>query len=202
MNKSGHLMITEDFSPKICQKHRFFMKLGSILPDLLPGTYLTGHTWTASLDKIYAKMKRLEWNGKMNAFSFLTLGYILHYIEDYFTYPHNIWFDGSLADHVVYEKKFSEYIRSKKTSPIQENKNSSCAMSAELLLDYLYQTHKDYEKEVPGFENDLNYISRTARKVGCSYLPIFVRNQHIAEAMDIAEKGNHPSFITKSTFFF
>ncbi|MCD7826138.1 MAG: zinc dependent phospholipase C family protein [Clostridiaceae bacterium] len=179
MDKISHLTITEHLSCELNKRHKFFLKLGSILPDLLVYTYISGHTWAATFDDICQKMVQLECHGKMNCYSFLKLGYIIHYIEDYFTFPHNAWFNGSVADHVKYEKAFAKYLRSQKYFTVSDN--AKHIPSAAALQDFLSEMHRQYAKEAAGFANDLSCISEAAASVLHSYIAIFKKNQQIAE---------------------
>ena len=89
MDKIGHLVMTKSLSGNIHRAHKAALLFGSILPDLLVYTYLEGHTWEATFEQITKQMKALEAKGRGGSFSYLKLGWILHYVEDYFTYPHN-----------------------------------------------------------------------------------------------------------------
>ena len=63
--------------------------VGSILPDIVVHTYLTGHTWKASGEMILNKLEKLEQSDSLNIWTALRLGMILHYIEDFFTMSHS-----------------------------------------------------------------------------------------------------------------
>lgn len=65
MNKKSHIVFTKKMNIEVPSRCRVGLLVGSILPDILVHTYLTGHTWKAS--------------GAM----------ILHYIEDFFTMSHS-----------------------------------------------------------------------------------------------------------------
>lgn len=56
--------------------HKAALLLGSILPDLFVYTYLEGHTWEATFDKIINHMEVLEEKGRGGCFSYLKLGCI------------------------------------------------------------------------------------------------------------------------------
>ena len=43
MNKLGHLTATGLLAQELPRRYRFFLKLGSLLPDLLVFTYVGGH---------------------------------------------------------------------------------------------------------------------------------------------------------------
>lgn len=106
MNKIGHLKVTEWIAEIVGIEYKFWLKLGSILPDILVPTYLTGHTRTASFG---LRITKLQQRGKKNRYSYLKLGYLIHYIEDYFTFPHNNWFTGNLVEHVQFETELTEH---------------------------------------------------------------------------------------------
>ena len=111
MDKIGHLVVTKSLTGNMHKTHKAALLLGSILPDLFVYTYLEGHTWEATFDKIINHMEVLEEKGRGGCFSYLKLGWVLHYVEDYFTYPHNTIFEGTIPEHYAYEKKMTRWMR-------------------------------------------------------------------------------------------
>lgn len=87
------------------EKYRKEFILGNIMPDINLFTYLRGHTYKASIDMLYNNTKSLIDNKVWNRKSFYNLGIILHYVADYFTFPHNANFTGTLKEHCAYERK-------------------------------------------------------------------------------------------------
>ena len=79
MNKNGRLFITKSVTVELLAKYRFWIKLGSIAPDLLFHTYLRGHTWDTTFDRNSIHMERLWEHGHMNRWSCFKLGYLLPY---------------------------------------------------------------------------------------------------------------------------
>ena len=73
MNKYGHVTVTKRLTPKLKKRHDLALRLGSIMPDILLHTYIKGHTWDSSYNKISRRLQRLERHGRMNCFSFLSL---------------------------------------------------------------------------------------------------------------------------------
>ena len=57
MDKIGHLVVTKSLTGNMHKTHKAALLLGSILPDLFVYTYLEGHTWEATFDKIINHMK-------------------------------------------------------------------------------------------------------------------------------------------------
>ena len=108
-----------------CPKHHVFAFLfGCIQPDRNPATYLKGslkNSWFHghhydSAKKFLSKLSdRLEKKKRFNIFDYYTLGKLIHYTSDAFTYAHNRHFPDNLTLHRNYEtrlqKYFSEYIK-------------------------------------------------------------------------------------------
>lgn len=171
-------MITENYADGLSARHKFCLKLGCILPDILVYTYLVGHTWEDTYRTICAKMVHLEKTGKNNCISFLRLGYLLHYMEDYFTYTHNSWFHDGFIAHVRYEHKLAKHI--KQTIENTDKKTTCKIMSAEGLYEKLLQLHEEYAAETPDFCQDYEYVSEIALMVIYNYRIRFVLNNEEA----------------------
>ena len=52
MNKYGHVTVTKRLTPMLKKRHDFALRLGSIMPDILLHTYIKGHTWDSSYNKV------------------------------------------------------------------------------------------------------------------------------------------------------
>lgn len=100
MNKRSHLFLTGKIAKNLPEEKKRWVLFGSILPDILCHTYLKGHTWESSFDGIEKRMYGLEQQGGDNRFSYLMLGWVLHYVEDFYTLAHNPVFAGDLQDHM------------------------------------------------------------------------------------------------------
>lgn len=179
MNKKGHLLLTERIIGKDFQPYKRWLMFGSILPDLLYHTYLTGHTWESAFEKIARKMESFESWGGMNGFSCMYLGYLLHYVEDFFTFPHNSGFRGRLAEHIQYEKQFTQYLLSDNDQPAL---NMETVTSTDDLKDQLCRLHEKYEQEQTGFETDERYICQAVGCVMQYFAGLMCRNQHLFDA--------------------
>lgn len=180
MNKQGHLWITEKLLPSNMQRYRRWLLFGSILPDLLYHTYITGHTWEAAFQKSIRGMKWLECSGGLNRFSCLYLGYLLHYIEDFFTLPHNKAFHGNLLALIVYERNFSEFLNDRYEG--SSLTGHLCSMSVEDLEVKLKRLHADYEDGSSDFERDTKYIKEAVRQVLDYFAVVLFNNQRMFDA--------------------
>lgn len=173
MNKISHINVTSRLATNLTKVGKFWLLLGSIGPDLLVHTYYVGHRWNETFEKTCKKLYNLEQWGNLNWLSCLKLGYALHYIEDYFTYPHNDVFEGTLPEHYKYEIEFSSYISDKK-SKVESYIEFS---SAKDLCDWLEATHKEYLSDVHGFSTDYKYMTAVSQAVVDCMLNAFEANE-------------------------
>ena len=157
MDKIGHLVVTKSLTGNMHKTHKAALLLGSILPDLFVYTYLEGHTWEATFDKIINHMEVLEEKGRGGCFSYLKLGWVLHYVEDYFTYPHNTVFEGTIPEHYAYEKKMTRWMRDgaleQMSMPICKELDSSSQ-----LKNRIQELHDNYLSQEMCNENDTAYM--------------------------------------------
>lgn len=194
MNKKGHLLLTERIMGKELQPYKGWLMFGSILPDLLFHTYLTGHTWETAFEKTVRKMESFESWGGMSGFSCMYLGYLLHYVEDFFTFPHNSGFRGGLTKHIRYERQFTQYL---------ENDNHQFALnmepgaSADDLKGQLCRLHEKYEQEQSGFETDECYIRQAVSCVMHYFAGLMCKNQRLFDAamLEMISKPQQPLII-------
>lgn len=92
--------------------------IGCVEPDKNPTTYLKGslrcqwlrgHNWGNAQRYMQRITRRLERRRKMRLWDFYSLGKLVHYITDAFTYAHNEEFNSNLKDHQAYEQKLQTY---------------------------------------------------------------------------------------------
>ena len=121
------------------------------------------------------------------AVSSLKLGYILHYIEDYFTYPHNSNFEDPLDEHVKYENAQAHWLKQRfdKGAFLCDEPSLSISGSEDLTasnigIDHicraLERMHKEYMAQAPGFENDYTYMSKAVSMVSEYFSKVFEAN--------------------------
>lgn len=187
MDKIGHLVMTKSLAGNVHRVHKGALLLGSILPDLLVYTYLTGHTWEATLDQITNRMELLEEKGRGGCFSYLKLGWILHYVEDYFTYPHNTIFEGTISEHYAYEKKMTKWMREgaleQMAVPVCKKLNSASEVE-----DRLQELHEKYLSEEMCYENDTAYMRQMVSEILNCYAELFVRKSELTHFVEWVRK--------------
>ena len=145
--------------------------VGSLLPDCRPSFLTVRHEYEETFVLVERKIRSLtEDAGRRPEDSMrymIDLGQIFHYIADYFTFPHNSNYSGSLKDHCIYEK----YLKFRLRSYIRERACVLCAeegeqlYSVEDILDYIRRNHREYMKEFRSVEEDCEYITRVCLQV-------------------------------------
>lgn len=108
----GHFLLAKKEAPSGSIKRRLFL-FGCVEPDINPFTYvrgsvrhqfLQGHNEENAREHFQKVLEKLNRSGVRTPWQWFTLGTLIHYAADSFTFPHNkSLFPGSLADHVAYE---------------------------------------------------------------------------------------------------
>ena len=181
MKKKAHILLTGRIACRLVSINDAPLLWGSIMPDLLVFTYLRPHTWENTRRKIFRMMRHLSKTGCTGNISALRLGYIIHYIEDYFTYPHNINFEGSIEDHVRFENEEAGWLTGQL---IEKNAKPGGSVPAEMaftdindVIAGLEKMHAEYMESTPGFENDFAYAAKAVSMVCTYYEYAFAANE-------------------------
>ncbi|MDE6313347.1 MAG: zinc dependent phospholipase C family protein [Lachnospiraceae bacterium] len=153
------------------EKHKKAFYLGSILPDCKPSFLTKRHEIQGTFEDVRQYVMNLTTSYNVlhhNARAYYrNLGQVIHYIADYFTFPHNEIYTGSIKDHCVYEKKLkfalNEYIKSGEAQKNQ--KKAQEFKSPEALLDYVQKVHTEYLKIKKEVEADCRYIVEVCHTV-------------------------------------
>lgn len=118
MRKKSHISlaryIVKNTDNKELQKHRLAFYIGSILPDCKPSFLYKKHEIDGTFHSVEKAIFRLtgEQRIKNNHRAYCrNLGQITHYVADYFTFPHNDIYPGSLKDHCSYEECLKKELR-------------------------------------------------------------------------------------------
>lgn len=116
--------LTQLYLKQSPRRHRTAFMLGCLEPDRNPITYLKGsirchwlrgHHWLNAQRYMQRISQRLERRTQLNSLDFYTLGKLIHYTADAFTYAHNEFFRQGLSEHRNYERllnqQFLTYIK-------------------------------------------------------------------------------------------
>lgn len=168
MRKKSHILLARYLADQMAleqslQSHRKAFCLGSILPDIKPSFITKKHEYFGTFEEIREKMKMLTEHspseGKERVY-WRRFGEVMHYLADYFTFPHNRTYTGSLYQHNKYEKllkkRLKDYIESGAASA-----HAFRPMYFESLADlteFIRISHFSYLRKKRNITEDINYI--------------------------------------------
>ena len=134
---------------------------GCIQPDRNPATYLKGslhhrllhgHNWTNSQKYIQKLCRRLESRKKLRLLDFYSMGKLIHYVTDAFTFTHNEWFDRDILTHRYYETdlehQFLKTLNSFRSPSAQNSGN---------VMDTIRSYHAEYRRFPVSMSADCRY---------------------------------------------
>ena len=175
MRKKSHISLAGQIMDSMELDNVFDYRLpfyvGSIWPDCRPSFVTTPHKFDITFDDIERKISKFIANYDkdkgMNMRRCAGLGVIIHYIADYFTFPHNEIYPGNLKDHCMYEKELKLYLREYLNSEEAMEKQSSLRdfCSVESLIDFIRQEHREYLRTFHSVAEDCRYIIQLCRNV-------------------------------------
>lgn len=154
--------------------HRYVraFRLGCIEPDRNPATYLKGslrfqwlrgHNYKNARRYMRSISWRLEKKDRLNLLDYYTLGKLIHYTTDAFTYAHNDTFTTNLGDHMEYEVALQEhFLAYLKEDPQVDVKAANSIMEA------IYRYHREYSEQ----EVDIHTDAQFALTACCCVLAI------------------------------
>lgn len=187
MRKKSHISLAkymvESLNDEGLRKHKLSFYLGSILPDIKPSFLYKRHEIKGTFPAIRKHIARLsegqkviERNGRKY---YMDLGQISHYLADYFTFPHNEVYEGSLKEHCSYEEKLKHdlrsYIRSKGAERILDA--GLCFHNAEALCDFIQTVHDEYIGRKHDVEDDIRHIVDVNQKAIYGMIDLLARKR-------------------------
>lgn len=169
----GHYLL-DRYLPDLPQAHRRAFLLGCIEPDRNPATYLKGsfrcqwlrgHNYRNARRFMRRISLRLEKKENLNFFDYYTLGKLIHYTADAFTYAHNEAFPENLSDHREYEVKLQDYF----LQYLQEDPKVNVRLAG-TIMEGIGSYHQEYSREESNIQRD----SRYALQACCCVLAILL----------------------------
>lgn len=174
MRKKSHILlaryIAKNTEDEELKKHRLSFYIGSILPDCKPSFVYKKHEINGTFPDVKKMVNQLIFGKQQGKLTrkrryYMNLGQVTHYVADYFTYPHNKIYPGTLKDHCSYEEQLK---RSLKTYIMNRNmqakeKVQADFRDAEALYAYILERHKQYLGKKINIEADIHNIIATNR---------------------------------------
>lgn len=179
MRKKSHwrlakYLMRENHRPAIAM----MFKIGSVAPDFMVRSMIQGHSYDTTLQRVERRLAMLEENGRWNLVSAYRVGYVTHYLADYFTAPHNNHGEFNLRTHCSFEKQQLRMLR--------EHLDDRWTQAKEYdeypnLMEYLETMHADYLKQLPAVNTDCVYITDVTEQVSHHVFALFNERQKLAD---------------------
>lgn len=174
MRKKSHIILASFIADNLkanevddlnLQKMRGFFIMGSLLPDCKPSFLVGGkHSYSVKSKMIEAALRRLTDGyraGHMpDAKYWENLGEVIHFIADFFTFPHNTNFNGTLAEHCTFEGELKRTLKKRIRSG---EADAFCftdirfANTGEMIA-FIRTTHDDYLSRKRNIDDDIRFI--------------------------------------------
>lgn len=182
MRKKSHISLAwylmNSEGMELIGSHKGSFYIGSILPDCVPSFFVRKHTFEDSFDILKKELGKLvsHFDVRKGADCYFCrhLGVIVHYIADYFTFPHNANYPGKLKDHCVYEEELKHAIRSYVHSPEAIRKRlAETVHSPGAILNFVQRMHEIYTRMQSAVSRDCEYIVGLCHTVVDAILLLF-----------------------------
>lgn len=163
MRKKSHINIIKNIVTDVDNQHQWSYSLGSIIPDILPSFIYKRHRIDTTLDITEKEIQRLidhyKFIGFVDMYTARHIGIVSHYISDYFTYPHNLSFNGSLATHNNWEANLKYYLANNiSKEKIRKYRVNLQGYSVEEVIRWIEQKNYEYNRQEHTIYNDFKYI--------------------------------------------
>lgn len=182
MRKKSHISLAKYLMRNLQEdglvQHKKAFMLGSILPDCTPSFLTRKHnideTFCVLEKELYRVTEEFDTEKGINTYFCRHLGVITHYVADYFTFPHNAEFQGTLREHCNYEEElkhmFRAYVNSEEAKVVC-NENETFHTVDEI-CEFIKQMHEGYLKAVRAIKADCKYIVELCYRVTDAVLQI------------------------------
>lgn len=179
MRKKSHISLAgylvRELGLEELAKHKKAFYLGSILPDLTPKMITSPHEFETSYEGLQESLHSLVAEAGEGEYKervlWRKIGVVMHYLADYFTFPHNTTYDGNLKDHCLYERdmkyQMREYVRTQEAARIfrfQRHRENRITDIGEL-FGYIEETHRKYLSKEHSVADDCRMIIELCSRV-------------------------------------
>jgi hypothetical protein len=183
MRKKSHISLAsylmENMETEELKNHKKAFYIGSILPDCVPSFVTRRHNIDETFDLLKEEIIKITDNYDMNkgitGYYCRHLGVITHYIADYFTFPHNKIFTGTMREHCSYEKElkfaFKSYVNSEGVQCIPKRQEEF--QTVDEICNFIKEMHEEYLKAMKAIKMDCMYIVKLCQRVVEAILMIF-----------------------------
>ena len=201
MRKKSHVslarFIVRNTDNEELKKHRYSFYIGSILPDIKPSFVYRKHEIDGTFPDLQERMKkmleRIPGKEKYTRRDICRMGEISHYLADYFTFPHNKEYPGSLKDHCTYEEELKQKLRMYlNTHEAKENlRPKKFFASTESLFEFINRSHREYLDGKHGVRHDIESIVEVNHQALEGFFDLLKRKEHKKRYIDTTGKNLH-----------
>lgn len=164
--------LADKYMPNTPERYIRAFLIGCVEPDRNPVTYLKGslrfqlfrgHNYPNACRFMYRIARRLEKKKRWCLLDYYTLGKLIHYTADAFTFAHNDNFPTDLGEHREYEAALQEHF----LRYLQEEPQIN-PQTARSIMDTIYSYHAEYEK----LQANIHIDAKFALNVCCCILAV------------------------------
>lgn len=187
MRKKSHILLARYLADQLTvdeslQSHRKAFCLGSILPDIRPSFVVKKHEYFSTFGEIQEKMLQLVEHGPLEGKErvyWRNFGEVLHYVADYFTFPHNRTYTGSLYEHSQYEKILKQRLKIciKSGAAGAYVFRDVYFKNLEELTEFIQVSHASYLRKKRNITEDIQYILMVCYQVIQGIVQLCTRRQ-------------------------
>ena len=187
MRKKSHILLARYLADQLTvdeslQSHRKAFCLGSILPDIRPSFVVKKHEYFSTFGEIQEKMLQLVEHGPLEGKErvyWRNFGEVLHYVADYFTFPHNRTYTGSLYEHSQYEKILKQRLKIciKSGAAGAYVFRDVYFKNLEELTEFIQVSHTSYLRKKRNITEDIQYILMVCYQVIKGIVQLCTRRQ-------------------------
>lgn len=187
MRKKSHILLARFLADQLTvdeslQSHRKAFCLGSILPDIRPSFVVKKHEYFSTFGEIQEKMLQLVEHGPLEGKErvyWRNFGEVLHYVADYFTFPHNRTYTGSLYEHSQYEKILKQRLKIciKSGAAGAYVFRDVYFKNLEELTEFIQVSHTSYLRKKRNITEDIQYILMVCYQVIQGIVQLCTRRQ-------------------------
>ena len=187
MRKKSHILLARYLADQLTvdeslQSHRKAFCLGSILPDIRPSFVVKKHEYFSTFGEIQEKMLQLVEHGPLEGKErvyWRNFGDVLHYVADYFTFPHNRTYTGSLYEHSQYEKILKQRLKIciKSGAAGAYVFRDVYFKNLEELTEFIQVSHTSYLRKKRNITEDIQYILMVCYQVIQGIVQLCTRRQ-------------------------
>ena len=193
MRKKSHISlakyILESKGMEELNKCKKSFYVGSILPDCVPSFLTRKHNIEETLDLLKTEISKVtdkyDVTKGINTYFCRHLGMIIHYVADYFTFPHNSIYPGTMMEHCYYEKElkfaFRKYVKSEQAK--RNRLLESAYNTPEEIVDFVKSMHDEYLKAIKRISVDCHYIVELCFRVVDAILHYFENSRRVQAAV-------------------